>query len=82
MQYRFAVSAASGRSDTVIDRAQRRRLLEEAAQQRAANRTLYAYLVQHHGAEDIDVTYEWLRTWMLLDTQRRELPVIRGIFEP
>ena len=81
MQYRFAMSAAGGRSDTAADRVQRRKLLEDAAQRRAANRTLYAYLVQHHGSEDIGVTYEWLRTWMLLDTQRRELPVIRGIFE-
>jgi hypothetical protein len=42
---------------------------------------LYAYLVQYHGNDDTASTYEWIRTWMQLDASRRELSVIRRIFQ-
>jgi protein O-mannosyl-transferase len=68
-------------SQDAPDGEQLRELLQDAAQRSPDNRMLYAYLVQYHGKEDTARTYEWIRTWMQLDTRRRELPVIRRIFE-
>ncbi|MEZ5504205.1 MAG: hypothetical protein R3E50_16675 [Halioglobus sp.] len=75
LQYQFRASQAG------IDKAQLRELLEHAIQLSPNNRTLHAYLIQYHGAEDTAMTYEWIRTWMRLDTGRNELSVIRRIFE-
>jgi hypothetical protein len=68
-------------SQEAPDREQLRELLQHAARQSPDNSILYAYLVQYHGADDTASTYEWIRTWMQLDTHRRELPVMRRIFE-
>lgn len=80
-QYKFAVSSGLLGRAAVVDRVQLRKILEHAAQKDSNNRSLYAYLVQYHGSENIAVTYEWIRTWMLLDAERRELPIIRRSFE-
>lgn len=80
-QYKFAASSRLLGNIDAVDKIQLRELLEHAAQKDSNNRRLYAYLVQYHGSENIAATYEWIRTWMLLDTKRRELPIIRRSFE-
>jgi hypothetical protein len=80
-QYKFAVSSGLLGTVPAVDRIQLLELLEHAAQKDSDNRRLYAYLVQYHGSESIAATYEWIRTWMLLDAERRELPMIRRSFE-
>ncbi len=40
-----------------------------------------AYVAEYHGTGDLDATYQALLEWMQRDPYRRELPVIRGIFD-
>lgn len=80
-QYKFAASSGLLGKGLVVEKVQLRELLERAAQEDPNNRTLYGYLVQYHGADNVAMTYEWIRTWMLLDAERRELPIIRRSFE-
>jgi hypothetical protein len=61
--------------------AELRAVLERVARLRPDNTAVYAYLVQYHGADDIAQTYETIRAWLQRDTRRRELLVIRQIFE-
>ncbi len=46
------------------------------------NRGLYPILLQNHGAEDMDLTYSLIGGWMQRDSRRRELPIVRRLFEP
>ncbi len=68
-------------SDSDSDRETLRQYLQEAVV-RQGNRSLYAFLLQNHGAEDIAVTYALVRNWMQQDPRRRELPLVRRLFEP
>ncbi len=63
-----------------ISREELRDYLEKAARQ--GNRGLYAILLQNHGAEDMDLTYSLIGDWMRRDSRRRELPIVRRLFEP
>ena len=56
-------------------------LLERAAQTNPNSTEGYIYLVQYHGKDDISGTYETIRAWMQLDGKRRDLSVIRRIFD-
>jgi hypothetical protein len=56
-------------------------LLERAKQENPKGTEAYAYLVQYHGSADIASTYETIRDWMQRDSKRRELSVIRRIFD-
>jgi protein O-mannosyl-transferase len=40
-----------------------------------------AYVAEYHGTDDLGATYQALLDWMQRDPYRRELPVIRGIFD-
>ena len=51
------------------------------AQLNPRNQQAAAYVAEYHGTEDLDVTYQALLDWMQRDPYRRELPVIRGIFD-
>jgi hypothetical protein len=64
------------------DRRALRAYLERAVGNNPDNRLLYGYMVQYHGAEDMAATYETVRAWMRLDTRRRELAVLRRMFNP
>ena len=64
-----------------ISRETLRQYLHEAAA-RQGNRSLYALLLQNHGAEDMDLTYSLIGDWMQQDSRRRELPIVRRLFEP
>ena len=64
-----------------ISRETLRQYLHEAAA-RQGNRSLYALLLQNHGAEDMDLTYSLIGDWMQQDSRRRELPLVRRLFEP
>ena len=64
-----------------ISRETLRQYLYEAAA-RQGNRSLYALLLQNHGAEDMDLTYSLIGDWMQQDSRRRELPIVRRLFEP
>jgi hypothetical protein len=75
LQYKL-LSAQPG-----IGRDELRSRLLRAIDRSPNSRLLYSYVVQYHGAEDAAVTYDAIRTWMLRDTRRRELPVIRRIFK-
>jgi hypothetical protein len=75
MQYRLGVS------EPAADREELRTLLQDAADKSSNNRQLYAYLIQFHGSDDPAMTYEYIKNWMQLDKQRRELQLVRRIFE-
>lgn len=64
------------------DRQALRAYLEDAIGRSPGNRQLYPFLIQHHGAEDMSVTYDTARAWLLLDARRRELPILRRVFAP
>lgn len=63
------------------DREELRAMLQSAAGRKASNRQLYALLIQEYGADDVALAYESAREWMKQDTPRRELSVIRRIFD-
>ncbi len=75
LQYLMMASEPDISSETL------RHYLQEAAA-RQGNRGLYAFLLQNHGAEDMDLTYSLIGDWMQQDPRRRELPVVRRLFEP
>lgn len=64
-----------------IDTDQLRALLLRAAEVNPNGTQAYIYLVQYHGHENIATTYETIRTWMQRDSGRRDLSVIRRIFD-
>ncbi len=55
--------------------------LERAAKLYPDRRQAAAYLAQFHGSDDLGSTYEAIREWMRRDQLRRELPLIRQVFE-
>jgi len=55
--------------------------LEHAAQLNPNSRQAAAYLAQYHGTDDLASTYEAIREWLRRDPHRRELSVIREIFD-
>lgn len=56
-------------------------LLEEQAALHPDRTEIYALLVQEHNLQDKAGTFEAIRAWMEHDDPRRELSVIRGVFE-
>ena len=51
-----------------------------AKQKRPRNTQTYPYLVQHYGVDDISAGYESIGEWMSQDKLRRELLVMRKVF--
>ena len=74
LQYKL-LSAQPG-----ISRDELRAYLLRAIEHSPDNRLLYSYVLRYHGAEDRVVAYDAIRSWMARDTRRRELPVVRRIF--
>ena len=74
-KYRLLQAAGDERQAQVLA------ALEEAARFNPDSRQAAAYLAQFHGTEDLASTYEAIREWMRRDRFRRELPVIKGIFD-
>ena len=75
LQYRFVMATAPGEKDAVLP------LLERVAQKNPDNPYALAYLTQYYGSDDLANTYEAIREWMRRDQLRRELPVVRAMFE-
>ena len=75
LQYKL-LSAQPG-----ISRDELRAHLLRAIEQSPDSRLLYSYVLQYHGADDREVTYDAIRSWMARDTRRRELSVVRRIFK-
>jgi len=74
LQYRLLAAQPDADRDAL------REQLQQAAISNPKNRLLYALLLQQYGADDMVVTYDAIRTWMRLDTRRRELPLVRRLF--
>jgi len=55
--------------------------LQHAAQLNPDSRQAVAYLAQYHGTDDLASTYEAIREWLRRDRLRREIAVIREIFD-
>jgi len=75
LQYRVKATQPGADRDALLEK------LRLAAGSSPKRRLLYAYLVQEYGPDDKAAAYEALRTWMRLDTGRRELSVIRRLFK-
>jgi hypothetical protein len=74
IRYKFATAEDAGRKAAFEDELHRITQLHPGNQQAAA------FLAEYYGTEDLDTTYQALLQWMKRDPLRRELPVIREIF--
>lgn len=63
------------------DRRELYRFLQTAVEGQQGGRELYAFMVMYHGGEDMAVTYDAVRAWMLRDKRRQELPLLLRIFK-
>ena len=75
LQYRFVMATAPAQKATLLP------LLERAAQKNTASPHVSAYLVQYYGGDDVANTYEAVRGWLRRDQLRRDLPVVRALFD-
>ena len=75
LRYKLLVGQGNADNDQMLA------LLEEAVQAHPNSTEIYTYLVQYHGSDDIARTYETIRDWMQRDSKRRELSVIRRVFD-
>lgn len=74
-RYRLVQASGTGGEEALLA------ALERGAQMNPDSRKAAAYLAQYHGQNDVASTYEAIREWMRRDHQRRELTVIREIFD-
>ncbi|CAA0109748.1 Uncharacterised protein [Halioglobus japonicus] len=74
-QYRFIMATAPAQKASLFP------LLLRAQARNTDSPRMSAYLVQYHGTDDSASTYEALREWMRRDPLRRELPVLRALFD-
>jgi hypothetical protein len=74
-QYRYIMATAPDQKSTVLP------LLISAEQHNTNSPRASAYLVQYYGSDDMASTYEAIREWMRRDYLRRELPVVRALFD-
>ncbi len=74
-KYRLVAAGQESQRETLLP------LLEQAATLNPNSRQASSYLAQYHGNADVASTYEAIREWLRRDPYRRELAVIRGIFD-
>jgi hypothetical protein len=74
-QYRFVMATAPAQKATLLP------LLERAEQMNATSPHASASLAQYYGSDDLANTYEAIREWMRRDHLRRDLPVVRALFD-
>jgi hypothetical protein len=77
LAYRFRFLAAYGDDKRMVLQA----MLERAARLNPNSRQAAAYLAQYYGNADLGNTYEAIREWLRRDRYRRELHIIKGIFD-
>ena len=75
LQYRFVMATAPAQKATLLP------LLERAAQKNATSPQVSPYLVQYYSSDDVANTYEAVREWLRRDHLRRDLPVVRALFD-
>jgi hypothetical protein len=75
MKYRIAIAEGKANEAELLP------VLERAARLNPGSRHAAAYLAQYHDARDVDATYAALREWLRRDVERRELHVIKRIFD-
>jgi len=75
LQYQFVMATAAAQKSTLLP------LLVTAAQGNPGSPQAMVYLAQYYGNEDPASTYEAVREWMRRDPLRRELPVVKALFQ-
>lgn len=75
LRYRFAKAGDKARKAALPEQLQR------IAQLNPDNQEAAAYLAEFHGTDNLGATYDALRQWLYRDPYRRQLPVIREIFD-
>ncbi|MCB1705627.1 MAG: hypothetical protein KDI17_12235 [Halioglobus sp.] len=75
LQYRFVTATAPTRKAALLPQ------LQQAAQRNARSTAAAVNLTQYYGNDQLDRTYESIREWMRRDPLRRELPVVKALFE-
>tara|TARA_R110002049_G_scaffold110858_22_gene260043 strand:- start:4794 stop:6761 length:1968 start_codon:yes stop_codon:yes gene_type:complete len=74
LQYRFVIGAEPTQKARVLP------MLERAVKVHPGSRQASSFLAQYHSGDDLTGTYEAMREWLRRDQLRRELPVVREIF--
>jgi hypothetical protein len=74
-KYRIAIAEGEAQLDDLLP------MLEQAAQVSPHSRQAAAYLAQYHAGKNPDATYEAIREWLRRDADRRELHVIKRVFD-
>lgn len=75
IRYEFATAGDAARKADFKDE------LDRIIQLNPDDQRSAAFLAEYHGTDDLDATYQALLEWMKRDPYRRELPVIREIFD-
>ncbi len=75
LKQRFVMATTPAQKPTLLP------LLERAQQMNPANPHASTALVQYYGSGDLANSYEAIREWMRRDHLRRDLPVLRAMFE-
>ncbi|MBK6509156.1 MAG: hypothetical protein IPG06_06585 [Haliea sp.] len=75
LQYRFVMATAPEQKDTLLP------TLQRAAARNADSPQAAVLLANYYGNADLGNTYDQLLEWQRRDQLRRELPVVRALFE-
>lgn len=75
LQYRFVMATAPEQKDTLL------LTLERAAARNADSPQAAVLLANYYGNADLGNTYDQLLEWQRRDQLRRELPLVRALFE-
>jgi hypothetical protein len=75
LHYRFVLTTTPEQKDSLLP------TLERAAELSAGSSRAVVLLANYYGNADLGNTYEQLREWQRRDQLRRELPVVRALFE-
>jgi hypothetical protein len=75
LQYRFVMATAPEQKDTLFP------MLERAAELNKDSPQAAVLLANYYGNDDLGSTYDQLLEWQRRDQLRRELPVVRALFE-
>jgi protein O-mannosyl-transferase len=75
LQYRFVMATAPTRKAALLP------LLEQAARRNVDSTAAAVNLAHYYGNDRLDQTYESIRKWLRRDPLRRELPVVKTLFE-
>lgn len=75
LQYQFVMATAPAQKSTLLP------LLERVAKKKKNSPQALVYLTQYYGSDDVANSYESIGEWMRRDNLRRDLPVVRALFE-